>query len=197
MPKKNTKVHFSSNTDEWATPISIFNELSELYGPFELDVCASDDNTKCSMWYNQTDDGLNQNWQTSTKNFWANPHVLSSYTWIKTAFMNPPYSDLKNWMKKAYEESRKGMRVVCLIPARTDTKCFHEYVIKAEEVLFVKGRIKFGNAKNSAPFPSMIVVFDPSHKPVKQFGTIEFGKSAKIQKKKIQFKKQFDGILIT
>lgn len=80
--------------------------------------------------------------------------------WGLRNFVNPPYSDIKTWIKKAYDEWQKGRVSVLLIPSRTDTKWWHDYVMKATEIRFIKGRLKFGNSKNSAPFPSAIVVFD-------------------------------------
>lgn len=77
--------------------------------------------------------------------------------WGTSVFVNPPYSDIKSWMEKGYSEAQKGKTVVFLIPSRTDTKWFHKYCIDAE-IRFIKGRLKFGDAKNSAPFPSMIVI---------------------------------------
>lgn len=75
-------------------------------------------------------------------------------------FCNPPYSKIAEWVRKCYEESLKaGTLVVMLIPARTDTKYFHDYILHRSEIRFIKGRIKFGSEKNSAPFPSMIVIF--------------------------------------
>lgn len=79
--------------------------------------------------------------------------------WGSSNFVNPTYSELSAWCKKAYEESLKGKIVVMLIPSRTDTKAWHEYVMKAKEIRFIKGRLKFGGAKNSAPFPSAIIIF--------------------------------------
>ena len=79
--------------------------------------------------------------------------------WGTKTFVNPPYSQLKDWCKKAYEEWKKGKTVVMLIPSRTDTKYWHEYIMKATEIRFIKGRLKFGDSKNSAPFPSAIIVF--------------------------------------
>lgn len=79
--------------------------------------------------------------------------------WGTSSFVNPPYSDLKNWCKKAYEESKKGKTVVMLIPSRTDTKAWHDYCMKSTEIRFIKGRLKFGNSKNAAPFPSAIIIF--------------------------------------
>lgn len=80
-------------------------------------------------------------------------------SWGKSVFVNPPYSQIKDWIKRCYEHAQGGAIVVALIPSRTDTRYWHEYVMKAKEIRFIKGRLKFGNAKNSAPFPSCIVVF--------------------------------------
>lgn len=80
--------------------------------------------------------------------------------WGSKTFVNPPYSELSKWAKKAYEEYCCGQTVVMLIPSRTDTKYWHDYIMKATEIRFIKGRLKFGNAKNSAPFPSCIVIFN-------------------------------------
>lgn len=82
--------------------------------------------------------------------------------WGSRTYVNPPYSQLKAWCKKAYEESLLGKTVVMLIPSRTDTAAWHDYVMKAAEIRFIRGRLKFGNSKNSAPFPSAIIVFNPS-----------------------------------
>ena len=79
--------------------------------------------------------------------------------WGKSVFVNPPYSDIKNWIKKCYEHAQGGAIVVALIPSRTDTRYWHDYVMKAKEIRFVKGRLKFGGSKNSAPFPSAIIIF--------------------------------------
>ena len=80
--------------------------------------------------------------------------------WGSRTFVNPPYSALRMWCKKAYEESIKGKLVVMLIPSRTDTIAWHNYVMEADEIRFIKGRLKFGDSKNSAPFPSCVVVFN-------------------------------------
>lgn len=137
------KVHFSSKRDDWETPPELFKELDEEFH-FVLDVCATKKNAKCGAYYNRRDNGLKQNWM------WS--HGTS-------VFCNPPYGrEIGRWVQKAYEESQKGVTVVCLLPARTDTRWFHEYCQKGE-IRFIKGRIKFVGAKHSAPFPSMIVVF--------------------------------------
>ena len=139
----NTALMFSSETDLWETPQNFFDELDKEFH-FTLDPCATPGNAKCKKYYTVKEDGLKQDWQG------------------ETVFCNPPYGKaIKNWVKKCYEESRKpNTTVVMLIPARTDTTYFHEYIYKkAKEIRFVKGRLKFGCSKNSAPFPSMVVIF--------------------------------------
>ncbi len=132
-------VHFSSKTDLWATPQSFFDELDEEFC-FEWDVCASVGNAKCHNYYDKNINGLEQEW--------------SGVCW-----MNPPYGrEIKAWMKKAYESSLNGVTVVCLVPSRTDTFWWHDYAAKGE-VRFIKGRLKFGESKNNAPFPSAVVIF--------------------------------------
>lgn len=132
-------VHFSSKTDLWATPQAFFDELDNEFH-FETDVCALPENAKCKKYFTPQQDGLSQEW--------------SGVCW-----MNPPYGrEISKWMKKAYESSLSGATVVCLVPSRTDTKWFHDFAMKGE-IRFVKGRLKFGNCENSAPFPSAVVVF--------------------------------------
>ena len=139
-----SNVHFSSKTVEWYTPQDFYDRLHAKYG-FTLDVCATSDNAKCERYFTIEDDGLKQDW-------------------TGTCWMNPPYGrEIGKWVKKAYESSLSGSTVVCLVPARTDTKWFHEYCLKGE-VEFVKGRLKFGGAKFNAPFPVAIVVFKPKEK---------------------------------
>lgn len=143
----NTAVHFSSATDMWATPQKTFDELNREFN-FVLDVCAVAENTKCLSYYSPVQDGLKQKWNIGG-----------------TAWMNPPYGrSIGLWIKKAYEESKAGATVVGLLPARTDTRYFHEYIYGKAEIRFIKGRLKFGDAKNSAPFPSMIVIWKPTLK---------------------------------
>ena len=138
----NNKVLFSSNSNEWATPQWLFDELNKEFN-FTLDPCATKENAKCKKFYSLLEDGLKQNWSD------------------ETVFCNPPYGrEIGKWVKKSYEESKNGT-VVMLIPSRTDTKWFHDYIYNKKEVRFLKGRLKFGDSKNSAPFPSMIVVFNP------------------------------------
>lgn len=107
---------------------------------FELDVCATPENAKCSIFFIKAVDGLKM-------------------PWIGRCWMNPPYGrEIGAWVKKAYESSRQGATVVCLLPARTDTAWWHNYCTKGE-IRFIRGRLKFGGHANSAPFPSAIVVF--------------------------------------
>lgn len=137
------KVLFSSASDMWETPQNLFDELNREFN-FDLDPCATPENAKCERYFTLADNGLTQNW--------GGVNV----------FCNPPYGrEIYAWVKKCYEESKKpGTTVVMLIPARTDTRYFHDFIYhKAKEIRFIRGRLKFGNAKNSAPFPSMIVIF--------------------------------------
>lgn len=92
----------------------------------------------------------------------SNQDYLSK-SWGKCNFINPPYGkEIKIWIARAYQEAKEfGAICVLLIPSRTDTKWWHDYIMKADEIRFIKGRLKFGNSKNSAPFPSCIVIFNP------------------------------------
>jgi phage N-6-adenine-methyltransferase len=142
-PCSASSVHFSSASDDWPTPQDFFDRMNALYGPLELDVCASPENAKCPRYYTRDDDGLAQPWDGK-------------------CWMNPPYGrTIGQWMKKAYEESQRGALVVCLVPARTDTAWWHDYATKGQ-VTFIRGRLKFGGHVNSAPFPSATVVFLPN-----------------------------------
>ena len=137
---KTNNVHFSSKTCLWSTPPETFKRLDFIHS-FNLDPCATAENTTCPKFFTEKDNGLKQDW--------------SGYR----VFMNPPYGrEIKHWMKKAYEESLKGALVVCLVPSRTDTQWWHDYAVKGR-IQYLKGRLKFGNATNSAPFPSAVVVF--------------------------------------
>ena len=132
---------FSSRTDEWETPKDLFQKLDDEFR-FDLDVCATPENAKCKRFFTKEQDGLKQEWK-------------------GTCWMNPPYGrQISLWVKKALDSARGGATVVCLLPSRTDTQWWHSYVIAhAVEVRFIKGRLKFGDSKNSAPFPSAVVVF--------------------------------------
>ena len=134
-------VLFSSKSVVWETPQDLFDKLNAEFH-FDLDVCALPENAKCEKYYTPEDDGLLQPWN-------------------GTCWCNPPYGrTIGKWVQKAYETFAGGGTVVMLLPARTDTKWFHEYIYNKAEIRFIKGRLKFGNSKNAAPFPSMIVVFD-------------------------------------
>lgn len=137
----NNAVMFSHNSDEWETPQKIFDELNDEFD-FNLDPCATDENHKTPNYFTKENSGLSH--------YWGGCRV----------FCNPPYSQISAWVEKAYEEGHKpNTIVVLLIPARTDTRYFHDYILHRSEIRYIKGRLKFGNQKNSAPFPSMIVIF--------------------------------------
>ena len=123
------KILFSSQSNIWKTPEKLYQELDKEFH-FDFDPCP----------INPDFDGL-------------------KVTWGQINFCNPPYSEIKLWIKKGYEEYKKKKIVVFLIPSRTDTIYWHEYVMKAHEIRFIKGRLKFNNSENSAPFPSCLVIF--------------------------------------
>ena len=146
----NTDIMFSSATDQWATPQDFFDKLNEEFH-FTLDVAADESNHKCEKYYDKMADSLAQPW--------THTHT-HTHTSQETVWCNPPYGrEIGKWVEKAYNESLKGATVVMLLPARTDTKWFHDYIYGKAEIRFVRGRLKFGDSKNSAPFPSMVVVF--------------------------------------
>ena len=133
----NKEVMFSSKTDLWETPQDLFDKLDAEFH-FELDVCALPDNAKCKRYYTPEQDGLSQKW--------------GGCCWC-----NPPYGrQIGKWVRKAAES---GTTVVMLLPARTDTKWFHDYILGKAEIRFLRGRLRFGGCNNCAPFPSMVVVF--------------------------------------
>lgn len=139
----NTEVMFSSKTDQWATPQDFFDKLNEEFH-FTLDPCADEFNHKCDKFFSEKENGLVQDWSG------------------ETVFCNPPYGrETKKWVQKCFQEVHEGgcPCAVMLIPSRTDTQWFHQYIQQKAEVRFVKGRLKFGDSKNSAPFPSMVVIF--------------------------------------
>lgn len=133
-------VLFYSKSCEWNTPDCLFDELNSEFR-FNLDVCATPENAKCERFFTKEDDGLSQSWDGC--NVWC----------------NPPYNkEIIKWTKKACET--KNAVICMLLPARTDTKWFHDYVLgKASEIRFIKGRLRFSGWNNSAPFPSIIVVY--------------------------------------
>lgn len=130
----------SSNTDEWATPKLFFEELNNKYH-FTLDPCSTKENHKCNKYYTKEDNGLEKSWMG------------------ERVYVNPPYGrKISKWVEKAYNENKKGTFIVMLLPARTDTKWFHNYIYKKHKIEFIKGRLKFNDGKQSAPFPSMLVI---------------------------------------
>lgn len=134
-------VHYMSKNHEWETPQFLFDGLAAEFG-FEIDVCATAKNAKCRKFYIAEDNGLVQSWE-------------------GVCWMNPPYGrEIGKWMQKAFESAQEGATVVCLVPARTDTRWWHRYVMRGE-IRYLRGRLKFGGAPNSAPFPSAIVIFRP------------------------------------
>lgn len=145
MTERKSKLNkglFSSTTDQWATPQAFFDKLNEEFH-FTLDPCATAANAKCSKYYTEADDGLQQDWQG------------------EVVFCNPPYGrEIAKWVKKSYDEGKKdNTTVVMLIPARTDTSYFHDYIYHKAEIRFIRGRLHFNEAPQGAPFPSMVVVF--------------------------------------
>ena len=133
-------IHFSSTTDKWSTPQPLFDVLHAEFH-FTLDVCALPSNAKCTDFYTPEDDGLKQ-------------------PWIGLCWMNPPYGrEIVHWMERAFVAPVwDGVTVVCLVPARIDTRWWWDYA-RHGEVRLLKGRLKFGGHENSAPFPSAVVIF--------------------------------------
>jgi site-specific DNA-methyltransferase (adenine-specific) len=139
MPRKATQ---TSNSVEYPTPGNFFSRLNNIFH-FELDVCATHKNAKCPRYFTKQQNGLKQRWNDAA-----------------TVWMNPPYGKgLCNWMQKAYEESRNGCVIVCLVPVRSDTKWWHHWVEGKAQVFYVKGRLRFDGADYPAPFPSAIVIY--------------------------------------
>ena len=141
------KALLSSKNMCWCTPQDFFDKLNEEFG-FVLDPAATDKTAKCSLYYTPETDGLSQSWDRGG-----------------AVFCNPPYGrEIGKWVQKAFEEARGGDPIVLLIPARTDTAYFHDYIYGKAEIRFVRGRLRFtdddGNAADPAPFPSMVVIYN-------------------------------------
>ena len=146
--KGNGATVFSHDSDAWATPQAFYTLLDREFH-FTLDPCATAENAKCARFFTKEQDGLTKSWGG------------------ETVFVNPPYGHIRAWTEKCVTEvmhgSGWGCTVVLLIPSRTDTRYWHNWVMRAAEVRFVKGRLKFGGSKNSAPFPSAVAVFRSGH----------------------------------
>ena len=143
----NKEVMFSSKKDDWATPMSFFKELDDEFH-FTLDPCCYPQTAKCRKYYTKETDGLKQSWRG------------------ETVFCNPPYGrDMPKWIEKCYLAARdENATCVMLIPSRTDTAAFHDYILPHAEMRFVRGRLKFeqnGEPLDPAPFPSLVAVFRP------------------------------------
>lgn len=146
---------YSSASGEWETPQALFDKLNEEFH-FTLDPAATYENRKCSRYFSKKMDGLR-------------------LPWSGRVFLNPPYGrEIGKWVEKACEASKSNAEyVVCLLPARTDTRWWHDWVMRATEVRFIRGRVRFVGAKNAAPFPSCIVVFRRGHVGKPEFSTME------------------------
>lgn len=132
---------FTSRTDEYETPQDLFDKLDQEFH-FTLDPCSTDENAKCEKYYTKEQDGLAQDWTG------------------ETVFCNPPYGrQISKWIKKCYDHYKNGGTAVMLIPARTDTNAFHDFIYGIAEIRFIRGRLHFNGLKINAPFPSMMVVY--------------------------------------
>jgi phage N-6-adenine-methyltransferase len=133
----------SGSSTEWETPQAIFDALNEVF-KFDIDVCATANNAKCEKYFNKKQDGLAQEWN-------------------GTVWCNPPYGrEIGKWVKKAFDSWIMGARIVMLLPSRTDTNWIFNYVFGVANIIFLKGRLKFGKSSNSAPFPSMLAIYGGS-----------------------------------
>ena len=147
MSRFNRDVMFSTGFDEWETPKEIFDYFNDRFY-FTLDVCATPENAKCERYFTKKQNGLKENWGG------------------EICWMNPPYSENKKWVRKAYLVSLKpGTIVVCLLPSRTGTTWFNDYCSKGD-VWFIRGRLRFSGFRSSAPFDSMIVIFPRNWKEI-------------------------------
>ena len=138
----NKKALFTSNSDEWETPLELYARLNKRF-KFTLDPCSTKENHLCDKYYTKEENGLCKSWKG------------------ETVFVNPPYSEIKLWVEKCYKEyETNGTTVVMLIPSRTDTRYFHDYIYHKAEIEFIKGRLHFSNSKHGAPSPSMIAIYE-------------------------------------
>lgn len=174
----NTDLFFSSETDQWATPLDFFKKVDAVFR-FETDVCADAKNAKCEKFFDAEANGLKQIW---TGVCWMNPPYGSPESICgpnckkkscqSRGYHNAVYKPgIEDWVKKDYESSLAGATVVCLVPARTCSAWWQDYIVKGE-IMLIRGRLKFGNSENSAPFPSALVVFRPSLKNLDVLGMV-------------------------
>jgi site-specific DNA-methyltransferase (adenine-specific) len=141
-----TGLFYTEQRQDWATPRDLFEALDREFH-FTLDVCASAENAKVPQHLTEEDNAL-------------------MLEWSGACYMNPPYAKMEQWVRKAHLEACRGAVVVCLLPVRTDTSWWHEWVTKAREVRFIRGRVRFEGTTSSAPFASAVVVFDrPEERP--------------------------------
>lgn len=132
-----------SNKDKWETPFDLFNELDAIYH-FTLDPCCEHKTAKCNKYYTEEEDGLTKDWTG------------------EVVFCNPPYSrgNINKWMEKCAMEASKGCKIVALIPVSTSSRWWHEYVWKKADIVFIKGRLTFAGASNTAPFSSCLAIWN-------------------------------------
>jgi phage N-6-adenine-methyltransferase len=154
MPRRRfwTDIHASCRTDQWATPQTFFDDLHAEFG-FTRDARASASNAKCGRYFTAKHDGLSQDW--GREILWVNP----PYGWNITG----------RWVEKAYHASGAGATVVIPVPARTDTRWWHDRALKGA-VRFVRGRLRFGDGLAPAPFPSAILIFRPPRRRAPRVG---------------------------
>lgn len=144
-PERRLGFLLSSASDEWATPQDFYDDVHAEFAP-TLDVCALPPSAKCDRYYTPDDDGLAQEW-------------------TGVCWMNPPYGgEISRWVEKAHESADAGATVVCLLPARVETNWWWDHC-RFGEIRFIRGRLKFGGADTSAPFPSALVIFAPNIRP--------------------------------
>lgn len=151
-------VLFSSKASDWKTPPELFAAASKRWGPFTLDAATSRDNPLGTPWYftDQCDTLAAHAWSKCCGNAFESD-------WFGRVWLNPPYGrEIGKWIERAYQQVENGHaeRVVCLVPARTDTRWWQRYVLCADDIIYLAGRVRFSGAKAGAPFPSAIVVFE-------------------------------------
>lgn len=154
MDEVNSALMFSKASDEWSTPIALYNALDAEFR-FDVDAAATRENCLTPVYF-----GLDHPFQCDALN-------MEWFPYGRTFWLNPPYSKCRDFIGKAAQQTGKGCTVVCLVPARTDTRWWHEHVWDRQkeqprpgvEIRFVKGRLKFGGATVGAPFPSVVIIF--------------------------------------